>query len=55
MKILGWILLIFGIIIFIGRILYISKGGENANAFNIIISLIIIALGGFLINKKSKT
>lgn len=54
MKILGWILLIFGIFIFIGRLLYISKGGTNANAFNIIMSLGIIALGYYLKNKNNK-
>lgn len=52
MKILGWILLVFGIFIFIGRLLYISKGGANGNAFNIILSIGIIVLGWYLKSKK---
>lgn len=51
MKIAGWILLLIGVILFIGRLLYISKGGENDNAQNIIISLIIMAIGWFLISR----
>lgn len=54
MKILGYIILIFGVFILIGRLLYISKGGENANTFNIILSLAIIALGWFLVSKKKQ-
>ncbi len=52
MKILGWILLIFGIIILIGRILYIIQGGQNANVFNLVVSLAVTALGYFIISKK---
>ena len=54
MKIAGWILLIFGIVILIGRILYIIKGGEEGNIFNIVLSALIIAVGYFLINKSTK-
>lgn len=54
MKILGWIITIFGIIVLIGRLLYISKGGTNANTFNLIIAVGIILLGYFIIPKKKK-
>ncbi len=52
MKIIGWILFVFGNIMLIGRILYIIKGGEQANVANLIIALVITLLGYFLLSKK---